>query len=267
MTRVIIGLGACCVLVALGLTHAYASENTKVVPTPDVGIVERLGDYVPLDLGFLDADGDSVYLRDLVDKPTVVTLVYYHCPSICKPLLSGVVEVMDECDLNPGKDYRVVTISFDQHDNPTSGTEIRKNFTTALQNKTLTPGAWKFLTADSVTIAHLTDVMGFGFQRREDKFEHGTALILLSPDGKIVRYLYGLTFLPFDLKMAVIEASKGQTGPSIARVLRFCFSYDPNGRRYTLNVTRIAGATIILFAVGFVTFFSTTGRLRRKKKA
>lgn len=251
--------------IVLGLGGASAREDRTIAPTPEVGIEERLGNFVPQNLGFLDAYGDSVYLRDLIDKPVVVTLVYYHCPTICKPLLSGVVDVMDQCDLTPGEDYRVVTISFDETDSPASALEIRDSFTSALE-RDIPSDAWKFLTADSVTIASFTDAAGFGFKRRENDFAHGTALIVLSPDGKIVRYLYGLTYLPFDLKMAVIEASKGKTGPSIARVLQYCFSYDPEGRRYALDVTRVAGATIILFAVGFVAFVSTTGRLRRKKR-
>jgi len=255
-------------LLALALSSVggavCAVENPD--PDPEIGIVEKLGDYVPGDIGFVDSYGDSVYLGDLVDKPTIITLVYYHCPTICKPLLSGVVEVIDKTGLDAGVDYTVLTISFDDTDTPASAADIRTNFTNSLKKK-LRPGAWKFLTADSLAIARFTQSVGFGFQRQENDFAHGTSLIVLAPDGKIVRYLYGLRYMPFDLKMAVSEANRGNAAPSIARVLRYCFSYDPEGRRYVFNVTRVAGASIILFAVGFVVFVSTTGRLRKRKRA
>ena len=152
------------------------SEEHVVLETPEIGIEERLGSYVPQDLGFLDAGGDSVYLRDLVDRPTIITLVYYHCPTICKPLLSGVVEVVDKSDLEPGIDYRIVTISFDDTDTPNSAKAIRTNFFGSLE-KNPSPDAWKFLTADSVTIARFTESVGFGFRRQEKDFAHGTSLI------------------------------------------------------------------------------------------
>ena len=251
--------------VSAGAHPCAAQGHESPPPGLEIGIDEKLGDFVPMDLGFLDADGDSVYLRDVIDKPTVLTLVYYHCPTICKPLLGGVVEVMDKTNLEPGYDYNVLTISFDETDTPQSADAIRDNFTEALE-KDLVPGAWRFLTADSSTIARLTDSVGFRFVRRENDFAHGTSLIFLSPDGKIVRYLYGLRFMPFDLKMAVVEAGKGSVAPSIARVLQYCFSYDPEGRKYALNVNRLVGTVILLFAVGWVVYLSAAGRRKRKAR-
>jgi protein SCO1/2 len=249
---------------AAAAVHPCAAQGHDSPPAGlEIGIDEKLGGFVPLDLGFLDAGGDSVYLRDVIDKPTVLTLVYYHCPTICKPLLGSVVEVMDKTNLEPGYDYAVLTISFDETDTPESADVIRANFTTALERE-LVLGAWKFLTADSVTIARLTDSVGFRFQRREKDFAHGTSLIFLSPDGKIVRYLYGLRYMPFDLRMAVSEAGKGSVAPSIARVLQYCFSYDPEGRRYALNLNRVLGTVILLFAVGWAIYISAAGRRKRK---
>ncbi|UCG51662.1 MAG: SCO family protein [Candidatus Latescibacterota bacterium] len=245
---------------------AQEAVRHEVQPLPpEVGIDEKLGEYVPLELGFLDASGDSVYLHQVIDKPTVLTLVYYHCPTICMPLLEGVADVIDKTELDPGKDYNVLTVSFDQYDNPKTASQIRKNITTSMK-KMLRPGAWRFLTADSSTIAALTGSVGFHVKRVDKDFAHGTSLIVLSPKGKIVRYLYGLSYMPFDLKMAVTEATEGKVVPSIARVLQFCFSYDPDGRRYVFNVTRVVGATVILVVFGYVLFISTVGRSRRKEK-
>ena len=253
-------------LLCLGIACAAWAPGARawgVLPGEvEVGIEEKLGEYVPLDLGFVDADSDSVYLRDVIDKPTVLTLVYYHCPHICMPLLTGVADVVAKTDLKPGTDYDLLTVSFDPVDNPETAGRIRTNITATLGKK-LPPNAWRFLTGDSASTARLTDATGFRVKRVDKDFAHGTALIILSPDGKIVRYLYGLTYMPFDLKMAVLEAGKGEVGPSVARVLQFCFSYDPKGRRYVFNMTRVVGAVVLLAAVAFVT---TLVVLERKRK-
>jgi len=228
-----------------------AQTHGAALPQGEVGIEEKLGSYVPLDLGFVDADSDSVYLRDVIDKPTVLTLVYYHCPQICLPLLNGVADVVSRTDLGPGKDYQVLTVSFDPFDNPETARRIRNNVTAQFKGG-LPEGAWRFLTGDSTAIAALTGATGFKVKRVEKDFAHGTALIVLSPDGKIVRYLYGLSYMPFDLKMAVTEASEGKVVPSVSRVLRFCFSYDPQGRKYVFNMTRVVGALVVLASLVFV---------------
>jgi protein SCO1/2 len=245
--------------------HTVAAAQSDP-PDANIGIDERLGDYVPMDIGFLDADGDSVYLRDVITRPTLLTLVYYHCPTICKPLLGGVAEVVDRSELNPGKDYDLLTVSFNELDTPETARPIKDNFTHPLR-RVVETNSWRFLTGDSVAIAGLTGAVGFGFERQEKDFAHGAALIVLSPDGKIVRYLYGMRYQPFDLKMAVTEASKGTIAPSIARVLNYCFSYDPEGRKYVFNTTRVVGAGVLIFAVGWVFYMSASNRNRRKKSS
>jgi len=249
---------------SLFVVPALVAAQTATTPPDDsIGMDELLGAYAAENLGFLDADGDSVYLRDVIRRPTVIALVYFHCPTICKPLLGGVAELIEKTELTPGEDYDVFTISFDEHDNPTSAREIRESFADPI--KKIKPGGWRFLTADSTTIAEFTNSVGFHFKRREKDFAHPSGLIVLSPDGKIVRYLYGLQFMPFDLKMAVTEANEGKVAPTIARVLRFCFSYDPEGQRYVFNVNRIAGASIVLLMVGWVVYITTIGRRHRER--
>ncbi len=242
-----------------------AQTHTPPPASDDVGIDEQLGEYVPRGLGFLEASGDSIYFDDLIDKPIVLTLVYYHCPSICMPLLNGVAEVVEKTDLDVGKDYRIVTVSFDKYDNPKTAKRVKDNITTTLGDD-VPADAWLFLTADSVTIDKLTGGVGFHVKRVDKDFAHGSALIVIAPDGKIVRYLYGLFYAPFDLKMAVAEATKGKVSPSISRVLRFCFSYDPEGREYVFNLTRVVGALVLFFAAVFVITISLMGKKRRKEK-
>ena len=240
-----------------------AQTHGAALPQGEVGIDEQLGSYVPLDLGFVDADSDSVYLRDVIDKPTVLTLVYYHCPQICLPLLNGVADVVSKTDLKPGKDYQVLTVSFDPFDNPRTASRIRSNVTAQFKG-TLPEGAWRFLAGDSTAIAALTGATGFKVMRVGKDFAHGTTLIVLSPDGKIVRYLYGLSFFPFDLKMAVMEAGEGKVVPSVSRVLRFCFSYDPKGRKYVFNMTRVVGALVVLSSLVFVLVLVALGRKKKR---
>jgi len=250
------------------LFFAFVTASVAVAQdageAPAIGVSERLGEYVPLDLVFLDANGDSVRIGDCLDKPAVLSLVYFHCPTICKPLLTNIADVVERTDMDPGKEYNLVTVSFDEHDTPTSATEIKRYITTS-KEKLNREGAWRFLTGDAETIKSLTDAVGFGMERQEKDFAHGAALIVIAPDGKIVRYLYGLRYQPFDLKMAVAEADKGNITPTVARVLRYCFSYDPEGRRYVLNVTRLAGTGGLLLAVGWVFYITTVGRKRKEK--
>ena len=252
------------ILPAGSTCFAQGHKGGELLP-PEVGIDEKLGEIVPLDLGFLDSKGDSVYMRELLGKPTLLTLVYYHCPTICMPLLEGVADVVDKTDLNPGIDYRVLTVSFDEYDSPKTASRIEKNITNSMK-KMLPPGAWRFMTADSATIAALIGSVGFHVKRVDRDFAHGAALIVLAPDGKVVRYLYGLSYMPFDLRMAVGEASEGKVVPSITRVLQFCFSYDPEGRQYVFNMTRVMGAAVVILAVGYVIVISTLGKSRRKSK-
>lgn len=242
--------------------ESFGQTHGAALPPGEVGIDEKLGAFVPLDLGFVDADSDSVYLRDVIDKPTVLTLVYYHCPQICLPLLNGVADVVSRTDLKPGRDYDILTVSFDPFDNPETAGRIRSTVTAQFKG-TLPEGAWRFLTGDSASIAALTGATGFKVKRVEKDFAHGTALIILSPNGKIVRYLYGLSYLPFDLKMAVTEAGEGKVVPSVSRVLRFCFSYDPEGRKYVFNMTRVVGALVVFSSAVFVLVLVV---LERKKK-
>jgi len=120
--------------------------------------------------------------------------------------------------------------------------------------------SWRFLTGTQDAIFQLTDAVGFKFQRQGDAFEHPASLIILSPDGKIVRYLYGLTYLPFDLKMALTEAQEGKVRPTIRRVLLFCFSYDPEGRTYVFNILKVAGILVLFLAAIFTIILVTKGR-------
>ncbi len=230
----------------------------------EVGVDEHLGEHVPLDLVCLDEEGQEVILRDLVDCPIILTLVYYRCPGICTPLLNGLVDVLERVDLTPGADYRILTISFDPTETPDLAARKKMNMLKAF-HEPFPPEAWRYLTTDSVTVATITDAVGFRYQRQGKDFTHPGVLTILSPEGKIARYLYGITFLPFDLKLAIMEASEGKVGPTINRVLLYCFSYDPDGQKYVFNILKVTGTVIMAFAVAFAGFLVITSRRKRKE--
>jgi protein SCO1/2 len=227
----------------------------------EVGITEHLDTIVPGNLTFFNEQGQPVELQSLVGKPTILVPVYYDCPGICPAILSGVSDVIEKMGMELGKDYQVITFSFNERDDPASSVDIKKNY---LRDHSR-PRAehWLFLTGDSTNIYSLTNAIGYNFTQAGFDFMHPSCILILSPERKVTRYLYGTTFLPFDVKMALIEARKGQSRPTINRVLEYCFSYDPEGRKYTLQVTKISATIIIFFAV--VLFIVLMIRSSRKK--
>ncbi len=243
-------VGTCIILVMLLLLGGGAVGQDR----PAVGIVERLGQTVPLDLEFYDEQGHLVPLRHVITKPTIVTFVYYRCPGICSPLLTELSEIVEKMDLEPGRDYQILTLSFDHRETPDLAASKKESYLT-MMDRTIDPNSWRFFTGDSQAILAFTDAAGFYFRPEGDDFVHAGALIILSPEGKITRYINGIRYLPFDVKMAVIEASEGKTGPTVARLLKFCYSYDPEAKRYAFDITRV-GAVAILFFIGvFVVVF------------
>lgn len=226
-----------------------------------VGITEHLDDTLPLNLQFLNEIGDTVLLGDYINKPTVLSFVYFDCPGLCNPLLDGVNDVVGKVDLNLGKDFDVLTISFNPGDSYLKAAEKKQNFSTNIDESNA--AHWNYLVGDKVNVEGILNAVGFKIKKVGVDWLHPSAIILVSPDGKITRYLYGTYFLPFDLKMAVSEASKGISRPTINRVLEFCFSYDPQGRKYKLQITKIAGTVILFFGVLLLAFLLLKPKKRK----
>lgn len=236
-------------LLALSAMSSIAQQPISFQKDQKVGIYEHLDTIVSQDIVLTDiSDSTLVNLKSLIDKPTVFCFIYYNCPGLCSPLLGGLTDVIDKTDLVLGKDYQVITISMNKDDYPSLGRKKKANYVKSFTNK-VDDSQWIWLTGDSTNIAKVTDNLGFKFLRDGKDFAHAAALIVTSPQGKVTRYLHGTYFLPFDLKMAVVEASKGISGPTINKVLQFCFSYDPQGKKYVFNITKIAGSIIIGFAI------------------
>lgn len=234
-------------IVFLFLSYQNVGSQTNV----QVGIDEQLGHYLPKDIEIIDINGNKVQLSSLLDKPTIINFVYYRCPGICTPLMNGVADVVNLSDMDLGKDYQIITISFD----PREGYELaqkKRNSYSMLVKKPGMEQGWRFFVADSNNVKKATDAVGFRYRPMGNDFVHSASLCFVAPDGKITRYLNGTYFLPFELKLAVNETAKGQVGGNVNKMLEFCYSYDPTGKTYVMNITKIAG-TLILF-VGVVVF-------------
>jgi protein SCO1/2 len=227
---------------------AHVKPSGKQEP---LGIDEQLGRSIPLDATFNDEQGNPVTLRQLIHKPTILAFVYLHCKNVCGILLENLAMAMNQLPAEPGKDYMALAISFDENEKPSLALQEKEKYLKMIQ-RPFPATAWRFLTGDPENIRKLTQAVGFHFKRVGMDFEHPVSLMILSPDGKITRYMYGIDILPFDVKMALVEAKEGRIGPAISKVLRFCFSYDPKGKKLVFNVLRVTGVVTLLLAASIL---------------
>ena len=253
------------ILLMFVLSIGVVLGQSGIVKDSEPGINEKLGEQLALETIFADEKGNQVSLKQIVDKPTVLMFVYYNCPSFCNPLMAEVASLIDRVEFTPAKEYQLVCVSIDEEENSAVAAKKKLNILSAVQ-KQFPENGWRFLTGDKENILKLTKSAGFTFKKSGGQFAHASALILISPKGEITRYLMGTTFLPFDLKMAIIEASEGKVSPTVAKLLKFCFNYDPEGRKYVLNMTRIAGGGIFLISIILVIVLSVKSRKKVKSE-
>ncbi len=238
--------------------------NVNIKAQEELGIYEHLDEYIPGDLVFVTEKYDTVNLLEQIDKPTVIVPVYYECPGLCSPLLEGVADVISKASIQLGKDYQVFTISFNPAEKTRLAKEKKETYAKLVKNDSDVENGWIFHTGDSTNISNLLNSLGYKIKKEGKEWIHPGAVIVLSPDGKITRYLHGTYFLPFDLKMAVVEASQGKSGPTINKMLKFCFSYDAEGKKYVFNITKVSGSLIILIALGFFVSLVINGKKKNK---
>lgn len=256
-------------LAILVFNFSVFSQSKKI----EIGIDEQLNKKLPLNLKFYDEAGNKKALGEFITGPTVLAFVYYECPGICSPLMTSIAEVINRVDLKPVENYNIITLSFDETEKPDLAADKKRNYMKIIE-KEFPENAWRFLTGDSANIKTLTNAAGFYFKREGDQFIHSGAILFVSKEGKICRYLFpdyseskGYSILPFDFKMAIAETSKGNATPTIARMLQFCFSYDPEGRTYVLNLTRIFGAGILFMVVVFVLYLRVKPKKVKQQEA
>jgi len=230
-----------------------------------VGIDQNLNAQVPLELPFIDESGQAVRLGQYFrGKPVVLTLVYYSCPGLCDLVLNGVEHSMEQISLNLGRDFDVVTVSFNPADTWQLAAAKKGNYIEKYQR----PGAeagWHFLTGKPAAIEALTNAVGFRYKYDPNikQFAHASGIMVLTPEGKIARYFYGIEYKARDFRLGLVEASKDKIGSPADELLLFCFHYDPMTGKYGLiiqNVIRALGSATVL-ALGAFIFFM----LRRER--
>lgn len=245
----------------VGAGSAWAREYAN---DPQPGIEENVGGTIPTDLTFKDENGLTVNLRELIQRPTMLTLVYFRCPSICSPLMHELAATVDKIDMKPGEDYDLITVSFDDREGPELARQARKNLLSRMKRE-MAPEHWRFLTGDAANITVLADVIGFRFRKEKDDFVHAATVAFVDEDGQIRRYLGGLKLLPADVELAIVDTMEGRSRSIIQRIQKLCFAYDPEGKTYVLQVNRIV-LFVTLLAVAIFLAFLLLRRPKRKRE-
>ena len=261
----------------LAVLPSLAAAQMGAAPPPrpatpgvlqEIGFDQRLGESVPLDLAFSDETGRSVKLSDYFGKkPVVLSLVYYQCPMLCTISLNGLAGALEVLSFVPGQEFEVVTVSFDPVETPVLAAAKKKAYMARYKRPEAHAG-WHFLTGSKESVEALTRAVGFRYVWDEatKQFAHPAGLLVLTPEGKISHYLFGVEYAPKDLRLALVDAAKGRIGNLADQLLLYCYQYDPQTGRYSasiLNVVRLGGALTVL---GLGAFILTATRKRRAVK-
>jgi len=265
-----ITLPAILVLLAVFLNSltAFAQLNRE---EPDalqnLGIEEHLGDFIPLDARFATSNGDSVDIRDLLEngKPVLLNPLYYECPMLCGLVLDGTLNVIEDLAWKPGKDFIVISISIDPKEDSELAKKTKENYL-AQMDSTIKNG-WYFLSGNKNEIDKVIEATGFQYKEIEEtgEYAHSAAIILLSPNGKITRYLYGISYNEFDVRNALFDSADGKIGSTIDKVVMYCYQYDPDSGSYVpvaINIMKLGGLATLIFLGIFLGLFW----LREKRK-
>ena len=239
--------------------------SLSILQAEDVGVTEKLGEYVSLDLSFIDEEGNSNTLREYMDgKPALISLNYFRCSGICTPQLEDMAQALSKLTLSENSDYKALTISFDQTETPALAKAKRATHLNSM-TRAYNRDAWHFLLSENNSSAILSKEVGFSYKKTISQagvvdWIHAATLIVVSPKGKITRYLNGIDQNPFDLKMALLEATEGKVGPTIAKTLLFCFAYDPKGKTYIFVWEKVAATVILIITLIFFIWLLKSGR-------
>jgi protein SCO1/2 len=255
------------ILLLLSCFSLSTADNTLPPMLKDVGIDQRVNTQLPLNLTFKDESGKDVQLQQYfhTHKPVILTLVYYEFPMLCTEVLNGLLKSLKVINLDVGKDFDVVTVSFDPGETPKLASEKKAAYLRAYKR----PGAnsgWHFMTGQPDSIKELTKAVGFRYKYdpKSDQFAHGAAIMVITPQGKISNYFYGVEYSARDIRLALVEASEGRIGTIRDQILLFCFHYDPSTGKYStyaLNLVRLGG---ILTVIGLGIFIYTNRGTRVK---
>lgn len=243
------------ILLAAAPALATAPPAGSAGPLPEVGFDQRLGEHLPLDARWTDAEGRAATLEQtLAGRPALLAFVYYDCPMLCGMTLAGLASALKPLDLEPGRDFEVVVVSIDPAEGPPQAAE-RKEQALAQYGRPDTAGGWHFLTGDAAGIRALTSAAGFRYSRIEETGEwaHAAGLLVVTPEGRIARTFFGIEYPPRDVRLGLVEAGRGTIGSLVDQVLLLCYRYDPATGKYSfaaLTAIRIGGVLTLaaLFA-------------------
>ena len=254
-------------LAAYNQTPTYskpASEN----PFANIGLDQLLNQQLPLTLSFRDETGKTVQLGDYFgEKPVILSFAYYDCPMLCTLVINGLIRTLRTLSFSAGTEFNIVTVSFNPKDTPPMAAIKRQTSLQSYSRKGAENG-WHFLTGDEKTIQQLTQAVGFRYAYDENtqQYQHPSGIMILTPDGKLSRYFYGIEYAPRDVRLGLIEASAGKIGSPVDQVLLLCFHYDPTTGKYGLVITRALqlGGLATMLALGVFMLISSR-RDRRNK--
>lgn len=249
-------------VLCLGVESAQAQRsNNPREKLKGVKIERQLGTTIPTDLQFRDAKGKTVTLGQHLDgsTPVILNLVYHNCPMLCGLMLDGFTKSLESLTWTPGKQFKVLTVSFNHREGPATAREKRQTYLERLDRDGAADG-WHFLTGDKKTIRTLTDAVGFNFRWIPEKKEyaHPTTQVFLSGKGVVTRYIYGIELPAGDVRKALVEASNGEVGNAIDQAAMYCFQFDPNKNTYTadaFNIMKIGSVLTVLVLGGMLFVF------------
>jgi protein SCO1 len=254
-TKVALALGA----LALLATPVRAQTESGDLPGPlrEVGFEQRLGEELPLDTVFRDETGQEVRLGDFfTDRPVVLALVYFECPMLCQMILDGLVSSLDILTFTPGNEYEVVVVSFDPREDHVVAAAKKRNYMTQF-GRPGTEAAFHFLTGEPASIDALTQAVGFSYvyDAEKDEFAHASGITVVTGEGRISRYLFGIEYPPKDLRLALVESAQMKIGSAVDQLLLFCYNYDPTTGKYgaaTMRLVQAGGVVTVLALLSFI---------------
>jgi len=251
----------------------YSMQDSNLQPAlpgalQGVGIDQKLDQQIPLSLTFTDEFGKTVPLSTYFHgkKPVILALVYYRCPMLCTQILTGLESSLKAVSFNPGQDFEIVSLSFDPQDTWQLAAAKKQTYVKRY-GRPNTVNGWHFLTGSASNIKTLTDAVGFHYKydASTDQFAHASGIMILTPDGRLSRYFYGVEYAPRDVRLGLVEASQNKIGSPVDQILLFCYHYDPATGKYgalVMNMVRVAGAGFVLVFGGILWIV-----IRREKRS
>ncbi len=258
-------------VLALALFAGAQALSQPGMPDPnvfeEVGIDQRLGEQIPLDLTFRNEAGESVLLGEYFGaKPVILSLVYYNCPMLCTQVLNGMIETFRIIDFTVGEEFDVITVSIDPAESPELAARKKAGYITSYGK----PGAgngWHFLTGDQESIKRLAEAVGFRYVYDADtkQFAHASGIMVVTPEGKLARYLYGIEYVARDLTFSLMEAADNRIGSPVEKLLLLCYHYDPTTGKYGVVVTNLLKGGGVITVLGIVGYMAMNFRRDRKQ--